>query len=122
MKVAALAALVLAMGTANAQTVILYSQRDAREAQRIHRLAIMYSVVLRDVEIPPGEPWRATVAGWIRDAKTVLILWSANAAESDELAAEWRMALASPARVVPVLLDATPLPGELAGRQAVDWR
>jgi len=121
-KVAALAALVFAMSTANAQTVILYSQRDAREAQRIHRIAVMYSIVLRDVEIPPGEPWRATVAGWIREAKTVLILWSANAAESDELAAEWRQALASPARVVPVLLDATPLPGELAGRQAVDWR
>jgi hypothetical protein len=122
MKVVALALLVTAMASANAQTVILYSQADAHEAQRIHRLAMTYSIVMRDVEIPPGEPWRATVAGWIRDAKTILILWSANAANSAELAPEWRMALASGARVVPIMLDATPMPAELAERQAVDWR
>lgn len=37
-------------------------------------------------------------------------------------AAEWRLALLGPARVLPVLLDDTPLPGALAESQGVDWR
>lgn len=114
--------LVLAAAQAQAQTVILYSHVDRAQAERVRGLASAYDVVLVDAAIKPGDPWRQTVAGWIANARTIVILWSAAAAQSPEVAAEWRQALASGARVVPIMLDSTPLPGELAARQAVDWR
>lgn len=49
----------------------------------------------------------------------VLLLWSERAAQSVEVAAEWRQALACRRRVVPVVVDAAVLPGELQGVQWV---
>lgn len=122
MRAAAFALLMLVLIPASAQTVIVYSHADADAAQRVRQIARAYDVVLIDGDIQPGEPWRETVAEWILRARVILILWSARAAASAEVAPEWRMALASQARIVPVLLDSTPLPAELAARQAVDWR
>jgi hypothetical protein len=39
-----------------------------------------------------------------------------------EVGAEWRLALAAGVRLIPVLLDDTPLPDELGARQGIDWR
>ena len=122
MRAAAFALLMLVLLPASAQTVIVYSHADADAANRVRQIARAYDVVLMDGDITPGEPWRATVAEWIASARTIVILWSAAAAQSPEVGAEWRQALASGARVVPIMLDSTPLPGELAARQAVDWR
>lgn len=121
MRAAVFALLMLVILPASAQTVIVYSHADADHAKRLRDIARAYDVVLMDGDIEPGEPWRATVADWISRARVILILWSANAAKSAEVAPEWRMALATRARIVPVLLDRTPLPAELASLQAVDW-
>lgn len=119
---AVIALLALAAAQAQAQTVILYAHADSERAEWVRGLARTYDLVLIDADIRPGEAWRQTVAGWIANARTIFILWSAAAAQSIEVGAEWRQALASGARVVPIMLDWTPLPGELAARQAVDWR
>lgn len=119
---AALLTLSLLAGAAQAQTVILYARADAEAAERARALASAYDQVLIDREIPPGLPWRVVIASAITQARTVLVLWSARSAASVEVGAEWRLAAASGVRLVPVLLDDTPMPAELGARQAVDWR
>jgi len=107
---------------ASAQTVIVYSHVDRIAAARLRAAAAVYDTVWLDTDIPAGTMWRAEVAQRISSARVVLILWSKSAAQSPEVGAEWRQALASRARVVPVMLDAAPLPAELACRQGLDWR
>lgn len=116
------AMLAVAAPNAAAQTYIIYSHRDAAQAVRVRRLVLAYDAVGIDTETRPGDAWRPTIAASILAARTVLVLWSANAAASRELQPEILIALAASARVVPVMLDNTPMPPELAARQGVDWR
>lgn len=114
-------ALLLAL-PAQAQTVILYAHTDLAEAQRIHALARIWDSVWWDRDLKPGQPWRTTIARKVCTARTVVVVWSSYSAESPEVGAEWRHALACGRKVVPVLLDRVPIPAELGARQAVDWR
>ena len=75
-----------------------------------------------DLIADPGVTWRTVIAGKVCTARMVLVLWSALAAASPEVGAEWRHALACGRRVVPAMLDETPMPGELGARQGIDWR
>lgn len=118
----ALLGLLLAGTHASAQTVLLYSRADAARMEQARQVASLYDATLIDRDVPAGASWRAVIATAIGNARMILIVWSARAAASPEVAAEWRMAIASGARVVPVLTDDTPLPPELAARQAIDWR
>lgn len=114
--------LLLLASAAHGQTVILYARADQVHAQRAAGLASMWDTVWLDADLQPGTAWRAEVARRILVAKRVLVLWSARAASSAEVAAEWRIAMASQAQVLPIMLDDTPMPPELAARHAVDWR
>lgn len=115
------AALALACSLAQAQTAIVYAHRDAACAQQASALAAAWGPVLIDTAVQPGSRWRPTIAGTLLAAQTVLVFWSQHAAASPEVAAEWRIALAGQARVVPVRLDDSPLPPELSALQAVNW-
>lgn len=116
------AALALACAPAAAQTAIVYAHRDGACVQQASAIAAAWGPVLIDTAVEPGSRWRPTIAAMLLSAQTVLIFWSASAAASPEVAAEWRIALAGPARVVPVLLDNTPLPPDLAALQAIGWQ
>lgn len=119
--VAALLVLLVA-GGARAQTVLIYARADQAQAVRAARLAAVWGEVWTDQQLQPGDAWRQEVARRLLAARRVLVIWSTRAAASVEVGTEWRIALAGPGDVVPVLLDDTPLPGELAGRQGIDWR
>lgn len=115
--------LLLALATsAQAQTTIVYSRSDGAQALKALRLARVYGPVHIDLAVQPGAQWRGAMADAICTARVVLLLWSAKAAASLEVAHELQTARECAAQVVPVLLDATPLPAGLAGVQAVDWR
>jgi hypothetical protein len=118
------AALVLAVAAcaASAQTVIVYARADAVAADRVRRLTAAYDPVLMDVDLPAGILWRPALALALAQVQTVIVVWSARAAQSSEVGAEWRHAVASGVRVIPIMLDDTPMPGELGARQAIDWR
>lgn len=115
------AALLLAL-PAQAWTVVLYARADGAQAERVRRLVALADQVVIDRELRAGAPWRQAMAQAIVGARLVLVVWSRRSAASPEVGAEWRMAAAAGVPVVAVLLDATPLPPELAARQAVDWR
>lgn len=111
----------LAAGPAPAQTVILYAHADAARQVPIAALAAVWGPVVDYRTQRPGTLWRAHLAGEIRRARTVLVLWSTAAAASIELQTELRMAYANHrARLVPVLLDDTPMPPELGTRHAIN--
>lgn len=117
-----LLAAVLAAAPVQALTVILYARADTAGMQRARALARLYGPVWIDRDLHPGQAWRREIARRMCRADQVLVVWSQYAAGSAELATEWRGALACGRRVVPLLLDATPLPAELAARQAVEWQ
>lgn len=122
MRHALIAGALLVTAGAQAHTVVLYSRADAQRALHLHQLASVYGPAVIDRHIAPGAYWRQVMAQAICSADVVLVLWSARAAVSVELGAEWRLAAACAPRLIPVLLDSTPMPGELGMRQAVDWR
>ena len=114
---AALLAAALVVGPVHALTVILYARQDRPVVDCLARLAAIYGPVWTDAHIRPGDPWRSAVGAAIRRADVVLVVWSAAAASSAEVGAEWRQALAAGRRVVPVVTDAVALPAELGSRQ-----
>lgn len=118
---AALLAALLALPT-SAQTVLLYSRLDAEQLRRVRNLARVYDRVFFDGDLLPGEAWREEIASRICSARTVLLLWSAHAAASSEVGKEVALAVGCGVRVIPVLLDAAPLPAEIAHLQAADMR
>lgn len=115
----ALLAAALAASPVHALTVILYARQDRPVVDCLARLAAIYGPVWTDAQIRPGDPWRRSVAQAIGAADVVLVVWSAAAASSAEVGAEWRQALAAGRRVVPVVTDAAPIPAELGHRQWV---
>ena len=115
----ALLAAALVASPVHALTVILYARQDRPVVDCLARLAAIYGPVWTDAQIRPGDPWRRSVAQAIGAADVVLVVWSAAAASSAEVGAEWRQALAADRRVVPVVTDAAPIPAELGHRQWV---
>jgi len=71
---------------------------------------------------PPGTDWSETHRNAIKKSYRLILLWSRNASESKPVEREWRWALECGTDVVPVLLDNTPLPQELASIHAVSLR
>ena len=107
---------------AHSQAVVVYSHHDAQQAQRVRAMQALTEPTLMDRDIPPGANWRAVMGQALCNARLVLLVWSAKAAESQEVGAEWRIAAACGRRIVGVMLDDTKLPAEAATVQAVDWR
>ena len=72
---------------------------------------------VRDIEY--GERWHAVLKRAIDTCERVIVFWSAAAKISEWVEREWRMAVERGKKIVPTLLDDTPLPQELAAFQAL---
>ena len=73
------------------------------------------ATVFQDVvDLEYGKNWQAALAAAIRKCERVLVFWSAAAATSEWVERGWRAALKARKRIVPLLLDETPLPSELS--------
>lgn len=79
-------------------------------------------VFLDTEDIPPGEDWRQAIEQAIDRAQSIFLFWCTHSEGSNEVATEYRSALRKGKNVVPVLLDDTPLPDEIAAIQGVDLR
>jgi hypothetical protein len=79
--------------------------------------------VFQDADrIPPGKRWRDEIAKALAESNLVVVFWCDHASQSSEVAHEWRAALEQEKDLLPLLLDATPLPAELADFQWIDFR
>jgi hypothetical protein len=66
-----------------------------------------------------GTDWRQALGEAIENAERVMLFWTAAAAASRWVTREWQLALKRGKKVVPTLLDDTPLPPALARLHAV---
>jgi TIR domain len=79
--------------------------------------------VFRDEDsIPVGDNWRNTITEALGRCERVFVFWCAHAADSREMETEYTTAIALGKRVIPVLIDSTPLPMGLCDFQALDMR
>ena len=72
------------------------------------------TVFLDVVDIAYGADWQQVLRDSIGLCERVLVFWSQAAADSKWVTREWKMAAEAGKRIVPILLDATPLPRGLA--------
>lgn len=81
------------------------------------------AAIFRDEDsITPGEKWQQAVVEAIQSCESILVFWSAAAVDSKAVEEEYTLAITLGKRVVPVLLDDTPLLGALRQYQWVDLR
>jgi|EndMetStandDraft_5_1072996.scaffolds.fasta_scaffold31878_4 hypothetical protein len=78
--------------------------------------------VFWDDDFEPGEPWFAQIAVQIEDCAQLFVFWCRHSADSPQVARELALALARGKRVIPVLVDDTPLNESLAPIQGIDLR
>jgi len=86
-------------------------------------LRIVEPRVFRDEDnIQPGSRWEAALVDAIEHCEMLLVFWCVHAAASTAVKAEYARAIALGKRVVPLRLDDTDLPRDLAQFQAIDLR
>ncbi len=80
---------------------------------------LKYAAFIDFRDTPPGTPWEEAHSDAIRHAALLVLCWSEHAASSEHVAREWRLAREARVKILPVLIDDTPLPEELAYIQAL---
>ena len=103
---------------------ISYSHVDAALVAPVVRLLrVNRSLVFQDSDrIPPGKRWRGEIAKALARSNLVIVFWCHHASRSNEVSNEWRAAIELAKDLLPLLLDSTPLPSELADFQWIDFR
>lgn len=103
---------------------VSYSHADTPLVEPVVRLLrANRSLVFRDADsVRPGARWRSAIAEALAGAELVVVFWCAHASRSEEVSSEWRTAIDQGKDVLPLLLDATPLPPELSEYQWIDFR
>jgi hypothetical protein len=81
------------------------------------------ALVIQDADsIRPGKRWREEIGTAISGASVVVVFWCYHARASQEVENEITAAIAQRKDILPLLLDETPLPSDLAGFQYIDFR
>ena len=104
---------------------VSYSHHDTNLVGSVVSLlrATKGSPVFQDRDtIVPGTSWQAEIEQGLVEADTVVVFWCRHAAASKAVRDEWLAAISNKKQLLPLLLDATPLPAELAGFQWIDFQ
>lgn len=103
---------------------VSYSHADSSlVAPVVQLLRLNKSLVFHDIDsIRPGRKWRGEIARALADSNLIVVFWCDHARHSDEVAKEWKAAIDQDKDLLPLLLDATPLPPELGEFQWIDFR
>ena len=110
-----------------ATLVISYSRADQTQVRAVVSLL---QGALRDIEkavfwdgqLEPGDPWFEQLKAHIDATPQLFVFWCDHSCRSDQVRREFLYALGQNKRVVPVLLDDTPLAAELAPIHGIDLR
>lgn len=103
---------------------ISYSRKDTEIVSPLTDfLRIGGRKIFRDEDsIPAGKRWSMVIEDSIASAKTLVLFWSQNSANSDAVMDECSIALRNSLDIVPIILDNTKLTEELAVFQWLDFR
>ena len=101
-----------------------YSKKDRRLVQPIVQIlrSNAAAVFLDRDSIPPGDKWKEVLTDSLEIADTLLLFWSRDAKKSEWVTMEWNEAVRAGKRILPILVDETPLPKSLAAYQWIDFR
>lgn len=112
------------MQAATTRVFVSYSRADAAlVAPVVKLLRANRSYVFYDIDdIQPGKRWRGEIDRGLAEAELVVVFWCDHALRSDEVRREWATAIDRNKDLVPLLLDATPLPAALGEFQWIDFR
>ena len=106
---------------------ISYSHHDEKIVGLLAQLVravlaplVQNAVFLDRQQLEFGQPWPAQLQKAIATSEQVFVFWCEHSAASAEVKKEWRYAVGKGKRVVPVLLDRTPLSRRLASVHGVD--
>src|SRR5687768_7571576 len=107
--------------------VISYSREDQRQVRGVvsllrQALRGIERAVFWDAELEPGELWFEQLKSEIDHAPQLFVFWCRHSSQSVAVKREFAYALQQRKRVVPVLLDSTPLPAELSPIHGIDLR
>lgn len=94
---------------------VSYSRKDSSQVEKaVELLEAGGADIFRDIDdIQFGDRWEDVIRAKLAEAERVLVFWSQHAQVSEWVQREWSIALSMHKRVVPILLDQTPLPTEL---------
>ncbi|RNC66025.1 MAG: toll/interleukin-1 receptor domain-containing protein [Desulfuromonadales bacterium] len=112
------------MSIQSTNVFVSYSHADASLVAPVVRLLrVNKSLVFQDIDnIQPGKKWRSEIAKGLAESHMVIVFWCDHARCSDEVSKEWKSAIEQEKDLLPLLLDATPLPPELSEFQWIDFR
>jgi hypothetical protein len=107
--------------------VISYSRQDQhviRAVVSLLRTALknVDEAVFWDEDFEPGDPWFEQIKTHINATPQLFVFWCDHSSVSDQVRREFLYAVERNKRVVPVLLDDTPLVAELAPMHGIDLR
>jgi hypothetical protein len=81
------------------------------------------ALIFRDAdEIQPGKKWRKQIENAITNSRTVVVFWCCHSNISEEVKREYEAAIEQQKKVLPILMDNTPLPDDLTEYQHIDFR
>src|SRR5262245_24524411 len=103
---------------------VSYSHNDvALVTPVVKLLRLNKSLVFQDTDsIELGKKWREQAGRALADARLVVLFLCVSSSHFSEVASEYKSALNTGKDLLPVLLDATPLPAELSEFQWIDFR
>jgi hypothetical protein len=103
---------------------VSYSHDDVALVTPIVKLLrLNKALVFQDLDsIELGKRWREQAGRALADARLVVLFWCVHSSHSNEVESEYKSALKTGKDLLPVLLDATPLPAELSEFQWIDFR
>ena len=103
---------------------VSYSHRDSDlVAPIVALLRASKALVFRDADqLMPGKKWRQQLDSAISNSTTILVFWCDHSRSSEEVKKEYTAAIQQRKDLLPLLLDSTPLPEELAEYQYIDFR
>lgn len=112
------------MPSQSTNVFVSYCHADASlVAPVVKLLRVNKSLVFQDIDgIQPGKRWRSEIAKGLAESHLVVVFWCDHASRSDEVSNEWKAAIEQEKDLLPLLLDATPLPPELGEFQWIDFR
>ena len=112
------------MPSESVNVFVSYSHADALLVSPVVKLLrVNKSLVFQDIDgIQPGKKWRDEIAKALAESHLVVVFWCTHARASNEVSKEWQVAIQLKKDLLPLLLDATPLPPELAEFQWIDFR
>ena len=104
---------------------ISYSHKDAKLVSPIVQLirSMRSDLVFQDtLSIKPGKPWESQLGDALQQSDVVIVFWCSHSKNSSEVKKEYEKAILENKDVLPVLLDGSELPEEIAKYQWIDLR